>query len=251
MQKTVAGLLSGVMMLAAGAVHAAGDKGGITLSGTRVVFDGNKEAATLGVTNGAAQDVWLMRFWVSPYHDEATQAGTTSPKAAAAVPFVVTPPLWRLDPGGTVQLRINPVAQTLPADRESVYWLNSLSIPPKKGSDKVQKAVQSGLTFAVNTRIKLFYRPAALNDAAAVRAAPEKLQVTGTGKAVVVNNPTPYYVVLTRLMLNGAPVNTDQDTMIAPFGTLSLAAAGVTHGRLGYRTVNDAGMTSELREKTF
>ncbi|HCR2979749.1 TPA: fimbria/pilus periplasmic chaperone, partial [Serratia marcescens] len=90
--------------------------GGITLGGTRVVFDGRQESASVPVTNTTRQDVWLMRFWLSPYGDV--------PALSEPLPFAVTPPLYRLDPDSTVQLRINRIADTLPPDRESVFWLN-------------------------------------------------------------------------------------------------------------------------------
>ncbi|TPW39321.1 molecular chaperone [Serratia sp. SRS-8-S-2018] len=218
--------------------------GGVVLGGTRVVFDGGQESASVSVTNTARQDVWLMRFWLSPYGDMPT------PAPSKTLPFAVTPPLYRLDPDSTVQLRINRITDTLPADRESVFWLNNLAIPPKKGEKSLQKAVQSGLQFAVNTRIKLFYRPPALNDAAAVMAAPTRLTLTARGKTLAVSNPTPWYITLVQLTVNDTPVAVAQDTMIAPFGTLTFPV-GVAHGLLRYHTVDDRGMTTAVLEKRF
>ena len=188
-----------------------------------------------------------MRFWVSPYGETSDDAKTQD---KAAVPFAVTPPLYRLDPKNAVQLRVNRLSDTLPADRESVFYLNNLAIPPKKGEKNYQKAVQSGLQFAVNTRIKLFYRPAAINDAAAVKAAPEKLTVTLSGKTIVVKNPTPWFVTMSQLVMNGKAIATNKDTMIAPFGELSLPAS-VQHGTFSYSTVDDRGMTTPKIDKMF
>ncbi|MEQ4869459.1 molecular chaperone, partial [Escherichia coli] len=167
-----------------------------------------------------------------------------------STPFIVTPPLYRLDPDNAVQLRVNRVKDTLRGDRESVFYLNSLAIPPKKGEKGYEKAVQSGLQFAVNTRIKLIYRPAGLNDRKVVKALPDKISVSAGGKGVVVKNPTPYYITLVKLSVNGKAVQTEQDTMVAPFGELSLASP-VTHGRLSYSTVDDNGAQTPLTEKTF
>ncbi|MEQ4958829.1 fimbrial biogenesis chaperone [Enterobacter hormaechei] len=221
---------------------------GISLSGTRLIFDGSKDAATIAVNNTSASDVWLMRFWVSPYGGSSSAGDDGS--SQASTPFIVTPPLYRLDPDNAVQLRVNRVKDTLPADRESVFYLNSLAIPPKKGEKGYEKAVQSGLQFAVNTRIKLIYRPAGLNDRKVVKALPDKISVSAGGKGVVVKNPTPYYITLVKLSVNGKAVQTEQDTMVAPFGELSLASP-VTHGRLSYSTVDDNGAQTPLTEKTF
>jgi fimbrial chaperone protein len=238
--------ITGVVALNVPVSHAAENNGGVLLGGTRLIFDGAKDAASMTVTNSAAKDVWLMRFWVSPYDNEASE----SVDDKQPLPFAVTPPLYRLDPKAAVQLRINKLSDALPADRESVYYLNHLAIPPKKGEKTYQKAVQSGLQFAVNTRIKLFYRPDAINDSMAVKVAPEKLAVTATDKTMVLKNPTPYFINLSQLAVDDKPVQTNKDTMIAPFGELSLPATAA-HGTLSYSTIDDRGMTTSVLKKQF
>lgn len=218
---------------------------GISLGGTRLIFNGGKDTASMSVTNSSDQDVWLMRFWVSPYDvNEVRESGE------AKTPFIVTPPLYRLDPQSALQLRVNRVGDGLPEDRESVFYLNSLAIPPKKGEKGYEKAVQSGVQFAVNTRIKLFYRPAALNDKAVINTLPSKLMINANEGGVMVKNPTPYYITLVQLLNNGKVLKTDKDTMIAPYGTLSLPT-GQAHGRLSYQTVDDNGARTPIIEKTY
>ncbi|WP_129544110.1 fimbria/pilus periplasmic chaperone [Serratia sp. 1D1416] len=58
-------------VLGATAAQAETNNGGVMLSGTRLIYDGNKNVAGITVTNSAADDVWLMRFWISPYGDKA------------------------------------------------------------------------------------------------------------------------------------------------------------------------------------
>ncbi|PJI52023.1 molecular chaperone EcpD, partial [Methylobacterium radiotolerans] len=50
--------------------------------------------------------------------------------------------------------------EPMPQDKESVFWLNVLEIPPK------DKANQNLLQMAFRSRIKLFYRPAGLKGKA-------------------------------------------------------------------------------------
>ncbi|WP_421558692.1 molecular chaperone [Pseudomonas canadensis] len=239
-------LVAGAVALNVPVSHAAEGNGGVLLGGTRLIFDGAKDAASMTVTNSAAKDVWLMRFWVSHYDNEANDGADDK----QPLPFAVTPPLYRLDPKAAVQLRVNKLSDTLPVDRESVYYLNHLAIPPKKGERSYQKAVQSGLQFAVNTRIKLFYRPEAINDSSAVKAAPDKLVVTSTDKTMLLRNPTPYFINLSQLTVDEKPVQTGKDTMVAPFGELSLPAT-VAHGTLTYSTIDDRGMTTSVLKKQF
>ncbi|MBN6453741.1 fimbrial biogenesis chaperone [Escherichia coli] len=222
---------------------------GISPGGTRLIFDGSNDAATMSVNNGSA-GTWLMRFWVSPYGEQACNATAKSDVKNGNVPFVITPPLYRLEPQGAVQLRVNRVSDTLPADRESVYYLSSLAIPPKKGDKGYSKAVQSGLQFAVNTRIKLFYRPAALKDDAVVKALPGKLMVSTDGKTLSIKNPTPYYITMLSMTVNGKSIASDMDTMVAPFGTLPVPLT-IAHGKLTYSTVDNNGARTPVTEKSF
>ncbi|ENS1097808.1 molecular chaperone [Escherichia coli] len=147
-------------------------------------------------------------------------------------------------------MRVNRVSDTLPADRESVYYLSSLAIPPKKGDKGYSKAVQSGLQFAVNTRIKLFYRPAALKDDAVVKALPGKLMVSTDGKTLSIKNPTPYYITMLSMTVNGKSIASDMDTMVAPFGTLPVPLT-IAHGKLTYSTVDNNGARTPVTEKSF
>jgi P pilus assembly chaperone PapD len=237
----MAALLVGCLSVA----QAADKAGGISLAGTRLIFDGSKGTSSMTVTNSSSKDVWLMRFWVSAY-------GQNDSKAATNMPFAVTPPLYRLDAGSAVDIRVNKLSDNLPADRESVFYLNNLAIPPKKGEKSYQKAVQSGLQFAVNTRIKMFYRPAAIAGVDAVKAAPQKLTVQSSGNTLTVKNPTPYHITLSQMTVNGkvAKVAGDGDSMVVPFGSLQVQSA-VAHGTFSYRTVNDNGATEPVIDKRF
>ncbi|WP_272668207.1 fimbrial biogenesis chaperone [Providencia sp. PROV117] len=221
------------------------DVGGISLGGTRIIFDGSKDTASINVNNSSSLDVWLMRFWISPYSDKQNEQ-----TQKVNIPFVITPPLYRLDPQSSVQLRINRLTNDLPVDRESVFYLNNLAIPPKKGEKNYQKSVQNGLQFAVNTRIKLFYRPSGIDDSAALKVAPEKLTVTSLNNYIVVKNPTPWFITMSQLSINGKRVQTENDTMLSPFGELRLPTDKL-HGIFSYHTIDDRGMTTPKISKTF
>jgi len=83
----------------------------------------------------------------------------SSPESAKA-PFVLTPPVFRVDPKKGQTMRLLYTREPLPDDRESVFWLNLLEVPPKP-----QDAEDSNfLQMAFRTRIKIFYRPVALNS---------------------------------------------------------------------------------------
>jgi chaperone protein EcpD len=76
---------------------------------------------------------------------------------------------------------------TLPADRESVFWFNMLELPQKSNAE-------NKLTFAVRTRIKVFYRPKALKgDPTEYMAGVSWKVVKKDGKWVAEGtNPSPF-----------------------------------------------------------
>ncbi|WP_349887399.1 molecular chaperone [Pantoea ananatis] len=221
---------------------------GISLGGTRLIFDGAKKSASMAVKNSAKKETWLMRFWVSPYDNNSESLSQS--ESDKSVPFIITPPLYRLDPESSVQLRVNKLREISQTDRESVYYLNALAIPPKNGRKKYEKEVSNAVQFAVNTRIKLFYRPAGLNNSKAVRSAPEKITVQSINKQVSVLNPSPYFVTLVQVFINGQPVNTKTDSMVPPFSKLELPS-DASHGTLRFRTINDFGAMTDVTERHF
>ena len=72
-------------------------------------------------------------------------------------PLVVLPPLQRVEPSERSVVRITktPEADRLPQDRESVFYFNLREIPPKSTKTNVMQ-------LALQTQIKLFYRPKAI-----------------------------------------------------------------------------------------
>lgn len=111
----------------------------ISLSATRVVFDGAHKEANVTVRNGN-QEV-LVQSWVDSGESELAQ-----------VPFAITPPLARVLPKQEQLLRILYEGQGLPTDRESVVWLNVQEIPQASGQANT-------LQLAVRQRIKIFSVP--------------------------------------------------------------------------------------------
>ncbi|EAB2798593.1 molecular chaperone [Salmonella enterica] len=227
-----------LMALLCSAYAFAGD-GGFYLGQTRIVFPSDKKSISLQVTNNGKKD-WLLRSWVGQYDD----------KDKTKTPFIITPPLYRLDGSSSTQLRINAVnISKLPTDRESVYRINVMAIPPesKSGTEDNKVDTTSGsIQFALNSRIKLFYRPAALNNPAMVDTAWQKLTARQQGNMLIISNPTPYYITLAHIKINGIDTNTNGlDTMVAPDNNLKVPVSGRVQ-KFGYRTINDyGGLTAE------
>lgn len=146
---------------------------------TRYVFQGDKESLTITVKNNDKERLFGGQAWV----DNIVETDTRPT-------FVVTPSFFKVQAGGRQTLRIIMASNSLPQDRESVYWLNLQDIPPAlKGS---------GLAIALRTKMKLFYRPAGLLDGRKGAEQGISLRTRPDGKALLVNS-TPYIFAISAL----------------------------------------------------
>ncbi|MDH2896432.1 fimbrial biogenesis chaperone [Rahnella variigena] len=196
---------------------------GFSVGATRVIYNGNVKEASLSVKNTEDSNVYLIRSWVS------------SDKKGEKVPFITTPPLFRIEPGQDNAIRITQTSSALPQDKESVYWLNTLAIPPA-GKEK------NSLQFSINTRIKLIYRPTALNKKDAIAKAYQQLTFSRAGSAITASNPTPYYVNMTKVSVNGKELK--EGYMVPPKSSFKIDNAPAGNS-ITWQAINDFGGLTE------
>lgn len=201
-------------------------QGGVNVGGTRLVYDAGTKEASLSVKSQENDPPYLIQSWV----DHLDAADTSK------VPFVITPPLFRLESGQENMLRVINTQADLPQDRESLYWLNikSLAAIPKSESNRLQ--------IAVRTRIKLFYRPGNLpgNASEAYKA----LTFSHQGNKLIVKNPTSYYVSFFELKIGGQVIN--EPGMVAPKGSLMLSVPDGVSGAVTWQAITDYGSPGEV-----
>ncbi|HBR1081297.1 TPA: molecular chaperone [Klebsiella quasipneumoniae subsp. quasipneumoniae] len=202
---------------------------GIVIGGTRVVYDGDKKEASAAIRNPEKSGVYLVQSWV----DSGGQGGKA--------PFIVTPPLFRINPDEENILRIVRTGGSLPQDRESVFWLNVKSIPATDDSQPRTNVLQ----VVVKSRIKLFYRPAGLEGQP--ESAYHLLSVARSGNRLTVSNPTPYYVTLFTLKADGQEIK--EADMVPPKGSVSftLPSANITH--VTWQAISDYGGVSQTESR--
>ena len=200
---------------------------GIVMGGTRVVYQEVKREAAISVTNADTHSPYLVQSWVENYAENNK----------SRVPFIVTPPLFRLDPEQQNVLRINYIGGTLPTDRESVFWLNVKSIAPTK-QDEVNK-----LQVNIKSKFKIFYRPNGL--AGEPDDAWRKLTFNIEGSRLVAQTPTPYFVSFFVISVGGTDI--PQPGMIGPFDH---KAWPITHsGVVKWRAINDFGGITDYAQQ--
>ncbi|MEO5810590.1 MAG: fimbria/pilus periplasmic chaperone [Rhodanobacter sp.] len=211
----------------------------VVIAGTRVVFPAANGEVTVRLNNDGSTPA-LVEAWIDSGNPDSTPD-------TAKVPFLITPPLVRMNAGKGQSLRIVYTGQPLSNDRESLFWLNVLEIPPKPTSKPGEE--QNILQFAVRSRLKLFFRPANLTGDAA--NAPQQITwsvvTEGAGYALQAHNPTPYYITFSQLSLSVDQVKYTLDSgMVAPLSSLRLPIKNLRHAPaantpIDYTTINDFG----------
>ncbi len=201
----------------------------INLLRTRLIYEGGGEASLM-VHNGGAEPS-LLQAWVDGGDEHQGPAEVSTP-------FLVVPPMMRLGPDKGQTLRIlGADLNQLPKDRESLFWLNVLGLPPKASSS------EASVQLAYRTRIKLFYRPPGLQGAVAEAVTRLRWQVQTQG--LNVSNPSPFHISLSEVLLEAGikKVSWQQGGLIPPYGMLQIPIQLVetTAGKGAMRWIDDDG----------
>lgn len=207
----------------------------IVINGTRVIYPSDQKVVTVQVKNEGTAPA-LMQTWIDDGDANVTPENSQ-------VPFVITPPVSRVDSKTGQMLQISYTHAPLPQDRESVFWLNVLDIPAKPQVTAEQQVPNNLLQIAIRSRIKVFYRPTTLAGKAI--DAPAKLQWQVSQNSLTVKNPTPYYVNISSLKPvtsqgNAAELAPD-GLMLEPFKTQSIVLNNAAVKKLQLLSINDYG----------
>lgn len=210
----------------------------IALDRTRVIFNGNEKTISLNVTNQNKELPYLAQGWIEDANGIKIES-----------PMTVLPPVQRVEAGDKSQVKIQslPDITKLPQDRESVFYFNLREIPPKSSQPNV-------LQIALQTRIKLFYRPKALYASRSDLDNPwqEKITLQRVGDNYQVHNPTAYFVTIVDAAkdLKSDTVSNFEPVMIAPKGNAILRGSANTLGVSPVLTyINDYGGRPKLTFK--
>lgn len=223
----ISALLLAGFLAGSGIAHA-----GVIVGGTRVIYDGGKKEASISLENPDSKP-YLIQSWVE---NEAGQSDKSS--------FIVTPPLFRLDGNQKNTLRIMQTAPRLAADRETLYWLNIKSIPAADPSRS-----ENTLQLAINTRIKLIYRPPALKNSSPEKAS-SGLRWTRQGQTLAVNNPTPYYINFQSVSVNGRTL--EKVTYVAPHATALFTLPPDARGnQIEWKVISDYGAIGAVHKSSL
>ncbi|EAO2685132.1 fimbrial chaperone [Salmonella enterica] len=217
----------------------------IVISGTRIVYPQSSKDVIVNLDNRGNKPL-LIQTWLDDGRDG------TNPQELK-LPFVITPPVSRIDPQKGQSVRITYMGGALPQDRESLFWFNVLEIPPKSKAKEGESLNQLQLAF--RTRIKLFFRPDGLKGTPGDAAEHVKWSQKKEGNtlSLVAQNDAPYNISISSatFTVGGKSYQVDSKSIL-PFSNISMPVKGLTNNASGtvlYYTINDNGGTEKREAK--
>ncbi|MDQ1886566.1 fimbria/pilus periplasmic chaperone [Aeromonas salmonicida] len=195
----------------------------LSLDKTRYIFNGNEKAINLLISN-TEKETYGGQIWLENVRETDTRPS-----------FIAAPSFFKVKGASQQSVRILQAFEHLPQHMESVYWLNLQELPPAREG--------SGLTVAVRSRVKVFYRPAALLEDRKGAEQRIRVQQRPEGKALV--NDTPYIFAITALLDAKGNKLTPKDpkasgvlSMFMPGDTIDISGLDVTQ----VASINDFGV---------
>lgn len=208
----------------------------IILHGTRVIYPSDAREVSLQLSNNGSNPA-LVQAWID-------NGDPKSLPSQSKVPFMITPPISRVEAsrGQTLRITALPSATALNQQQETVLWLNVIDIPPKPSSNGGTAAPDNFVQLAIRSRIKFFYRPASIKDD--VNTAPDKLQWVKSGQNLIINNPTPFHQTLIAIYQSSDDKKVDllpQGLMLKPFSEESVSLKTNKLQNMSFIYINDYG----------
>lgn len=182
----------------------------VTLLGSRIIYPAPVSSINIQFKNDDS-----IPYVIQTWFDEGDM--DAKPQQINRVPFITTPPVFRIQPkSGQVARIVVSQPDKLPQDRESVYWFNMLQIPPASQA----AADKNAMTVMLRNRVKLFYRPAAIGKPGNILSGikvhtlidPQK------GSGLQIDNAQPWHASFVAISLRIAGKNyACEPVMVAPF----------------------------------
>ena len=195
---------------------------------TRIIFNSTDKASSLKLENQSKRQPYLAYSWIEDEQGKKSEDY-----------LVALPPMQRLEPTALSQVRIvrQDKTRTLPADRESLFYFNVREIPPAPENSGNNAIVQ----MAVQSRLKIFWRPAALKKKPGVEVE-KNITAQQQGSSIQIHNPTGYYITLAYFGKDKKGVFPGfSSVMIAPFASATLNAHAYTGSAFDLGYMDDYG----------
>lgn len=210
----------------------------VKLGATRLIYNPESAGATLAIIN--PQDYPIL-----------VQSKVYAEDKQGSAPFIVTPPLFRLDGNQQSRVRVVRTGGTISPDRESLYWLCVTGVPPraddfwgqdKDGKSQAPKVATLEVQLRINSCIKLMVRPSSLKgDPTDVATSMTWKREGAKLKAI---NPTPFFMNLKELSVGSKKIEGLE--YVPPNGERTFTLPSGISGKVQWKIITDYG--GESRE---
>ena len=209
---------------------------GVVVGGTRFIFPADRESISILLTN-TSQESWLINSKINRPTRWAGGEASTVP-----APLLAAPPLSLLKPGTTGTLRLlRTESDILPVDRETLFELSIASVPSGKVENQSVKV-------AMRSVFKLFWRPEGLPGDPL--EAYQQLRWTRNSQGVQLTNPTPYYINLIQVSVNGKALS--NVGVVPPKSQRQTSwCQAIAPCHVAWRAINDYGGLSAKKEQNL
>lgn len=203
------------------------------LNGTRYIYDESQKNISVEISN-ESKEQYGGQVWI-----------TDSGKNKQEVSFVPLPSFFIVDGEKTQLVRIMNVNQSLPKNQESLFWLNVQEIPP------VNNNIKNAMIIAVNTQIKLLYRPTSIQKGR--MNAESKVVVSKSKGKNFIKNPTPYYFAIISLSMNDKEVRLSKELsnklgMFTPNSSIELKGIHIpAKAKVSFKAIDDYGAVNQYK----
>ncbi len=213
----------------------------VIINGTRIIYNEKSKSKVVQLVN---ENKWpaLVQVWLD-------KGDPNELPEDIKTPFAITPPIFKMLPNAGQNLRLTYLGDSLPKDRESIYYLNVLEIPPEK-----EDAIESNkntMQIEIRSRIKLFFRPTGIGMPELLN---EKLifsfKKSTKGNALFIKNNSPWFITFQDVVIHDASNKMKlEGKMVAPYSDVILnsdSGTGIPNAfinakKISYSVINDYG----------
>lgn len=199
---------------------------GIVIYGTRIIYPAEKKEVLVQLMNQGGRSS-LVQSWID-------DGDTSLPPEKIQVPFLLTPPVAKVASDSGQQLKIKAMPNILPGNKESLFFLNVLDIPP----NNPESAGKNVLKFAMQNRIKLFYRPKGI--APVNKSTFQKLAIKRSGKTFTIRNDAANWITVSEVKVSNVKIN-NESIMVAPLSSQDVPLKNVNASQYSLTIIDDYG----------
>lgn len=183
--------------------------------------------------NNKTNNDYFIQSWITHYDKENSNE----------IPFMITPPLFKIEKDETFSLKIFKTDKIKEEDRETLYRVNIKRIPILLNADSSKNM----LHISINSVYNLIYRPISIEKDA--KDAYKKIEFLKNKKnEFIINNPTPYFITLSSISYDDILIITESKTL-PPFKKYNTKKEISGNRIVKWKIFNQYGIEIEVVDK--